>query len=170
MNPPKQNINMRIGTALHGAILENKGIDGFTNKQLIIISNMVNAVLSSYEWEMVTCEPFKVEQEHYWSLHGIDCKGIIDLESESRIIDVKSISDIGRVEQNINNYKYKYQLAWYALAMGCPDIDYDLLFVDKTINNNVELIEYRLSDLPINECHLLIKKFKTIKHKIITEF
>ena len=76
-NPQKQTINMRIGTALHGAILENKPIEGFTEKQTTLINNMANAI-KDYWYFTVNISDGDVEKEHYWQINGVDCKGIID--------------------------------------------------------------------------------------------
>lgn len=171
-NPPKQTIAMRMGTALHGAVLENKSIDGFTEKQTTLINNMANAIKDYWYWT-VNISNGDVEKEHYWQINGVDCKGIIDWRYQNELLlDLKSIANINFINEAIEKYKYKYQLAWYGMADNFQCNEYGLLFVDKTINHNVQEIIYTRNELRLyaDKLYQVIDHYKAIKHKIITEF
>lgn len=170
-NPPKQTIAMRMGTALHGAVLENKSIEGFTEKQTTLINNMANAI-KDYWYFTVNISDGDVEKEHYWQINGIDCKGIIDWENNELLLDIKTIRDIGFMDEAIDKYKYKYQLAWYAMKNNFKKDLYGLLFIDKTPSHNIQEALYRSDELYsyTDKLYQAIKDYKTIKHKIITDF
>jgi len=171
-NPPKQTINMRIGTALHGAVLENKPIEGFTEKQTTLINNMANAI-KDYWYFTINISDGISEQECYWQINGIDCKGIVDWRYQDKLlIDVKTIRDIGFMEEAIEKYKYKEQLAWYGLYDDFKCDEYGLLFVDETINHNAQEVIYTRNELRLyaDKLYQVIDHYKAIKYKIITDF
>ena len=76
------------------------------------------------------------------------------------------------MEEAIDKYKYKYQLAWYAMKNNFKNDLYGFLFVDKTLHHNTQKVLYRSNELysHADELYQAIAHLKTIKHKIITDF
>lgn len=172
INPPKKSIAMKIGNALHEKVLENKSVIGFTNKQTIFINKLYNAIVNSNCWKSLEHSNAIVEQEYYWEINGVKCKGKEDFSTNNILLDLKTINDIDYINNHVEKYKYKYQLAWYGMRNNFIRDKYILLFVDKTINNNVKSIIYSKDDLLIyaDQLYNIIEKYKNIKHKIITNF
>lgn len=180
---------MRFGTALHMLALEphkyrsnikvldrrkSKPDDSKINispSNNKLVFNLVRYLFKNDTFKYIKSLGFTTEKEVYWKYKDIDCKSKIDIITNSYpvgIIDIKTILDIDCIEHHIAEYKYLYQLAFYAMSLGYDSISTVinkscicyLLFIEKKSPFRIQLrmVEDHELSICIDTCKSLLDR------------